>query len=54
MAFELVVCSLFFIIMVNPKSANLRKIVYYAYMVLMILGLIGYIIFVVVIFASSW
>ena len=40
--------------MAKPNSVNLRKIIYYVYMVLVILGLIGYLIFVIVVFTSDW
>ena len=54
MAYELIVCSLFFIIVAKPDSISLRKAIYYIYMVLMILGLIGYFIFIIIVFSSDW
>ena len=54
MVYELIVASLFFIIVAKPDNVGLRKIIYYVYMILMILGLIGYFIFVIIVFTSDW
>merc|ERR1712051_42033 len=54
MVYELIVASLFFVIVAKPESVSLRKYIYYVYMTLVILGLIGYIIFAIIVFATNW
>ena len=52
--FNLVLATLFIMVLVKPYDAGIRKIIYYVYLIGTILGLIGFIIFIIYAFASDW
>ena len=53
-AFALVMTGIFVMVIVKPYNADIRKLLYYIYLCLLIASAVAYTIFIIYAFASDW